>query len=227
VPRVNSAIFGVKGQFPLSGSRDHMRGTFPALSVFHLVLNCKSSPSDFATRVFGPIVDPCLESGVISDFARLDSLDPSLNVTASRWSHRARREVVGSAQFEPDRDGNFHRGRVNSTDASVVTQYSVVTQSLAKECRIMDETLRQLYVRYVAALQFYNARLEQRPGRSALTLHVLSKEEFPAWWAAISLERELQERWLERFDDPAAALTRTQQRITEELHRIPIRRPAA
>ena len=104
---------------------------------------------------------------------------------------------------------------------------ALTTLDLAKECLIMDETLRELHRRYVAALQFYNSRPEERPGRSAPKLQVLCEEEFPAWWAVISAEEALQKRWLERFADPAAALLRARQRITEELHRIPIGRAAA
>lgn len=91
----------------------------------------------------------------------------------------------------------------------------------------MDEMLRDLYGRYVKALDFYNSRLQDRWGPSVTILRVLPEEEFAGWWASTSLESELQQRWLERFDDPAAALARDQERITGELRRIPIQCRAA
>lgn len=91
----------------------------------------------------------------------------------------------------------------------------------------MEETLRDLYNRYVAAIHYYNSLPEDRPGRSVVALKLLSEAEFPRWWEMISQYREIQARWLERFADPAAALIHEQQRISAELAGIQRRRAAA
>jgi len=95
----------------------------------------------------------------------------------------------------------------------------------------MDQELRDLYTRYVQAANFFNAQVDRKYSaedvRNLFRMNVLSERDFPRWWAEVSRDRELQTRWLERFEDPAGTFARTCQRINEELDRIPIRRVAA
>jgi hypothetical protein len=95
----------------------------------------------------------------------------------------------------------------------------------------MDQTLDDLYGRFLNAVQFFNSRCEQShatdAARAAFRLRILSAEEFTLWWAKVSEDEELQLRWLERFEDPEGSLTRACERISRELNQIPIRRAAA
>ena len=95
----------------------------------------------------------------------------------------------------------------------------------------MDHTLRELYPRYLRAVEFFNAQIERKYAseetRAIFRQQALSEEVFPSWWMDASKDLDLKRRWLERFEDPAGYFARTCQRISEELNRIPIQTAAA
>ena len=95
----------------------------------------------------------------------------------------------------------------------------------------MDQTMCDLYDKYLVAIHYFNSSLERKEMaealRSTFRLKFLSKEEFPAWWTRISADKELQSRWLDRFTDPAMSEPRSIERITSELNQIRIRGVAA
>lgn len=95
----------------------------------------------------------------------------------------------------------------------------------------MDQTHSTLYEQYLRAAEFFNAQVERKypagETRDLFLMIVRSEQEFLRWWSEVSKDKELQSRWLERFEDPAGSHARNCRRITEELDRIPIRRIAA
>ena len=63
--------------------------------------------------------------------------------------------------------------------------------------------------------------------RTLFRMKVLSEQKFPQWWADVSKDQELRDRWLERFEDPEGSFKRNCERIKSALDQIPIRRVAA
>ncbi len=95
----------------------------------------------------------------------------------------------------------------------------------------MQTDVGDLYPLYLRAVEFFNTRIEQRYDcertRAVLRLRVLSEAEFPAWWASVNEDKELQSRWLARLEDPEGSLDRACRRISATLNRISNRRGAA
>lgn len=95
----------------------------------------------------------------------------------------------------------------------------------------MDDSLRDLYARYLHAVEFFNSQIERKYAseetRSVFRQLPVSEAAFPDWWNTVSVDPELKFRWLERFKDPAGYFAQACQRISAELDRIPIRKAAA
>ena len=95
----------------------------------------------------------------------------------------------------------------------------------------MEQALPDLYDRYLKAVVFFNSQVDRKydveSSRAVFRIEPLSQEDFPLWWENISHDSELKSRWLERFEDPAAAFARSCQRITMKLTQIPIQQVAA
>lgn len=95
----------------------------------------------------------------------------------------------------------------------------------------MEWSPEELYARYVAALEFFNAQAERRHAddgvRRLLRLPIRSRGDFSGWWTRVCRDVELKRRWLERFQDPPAAFDRAKQEFSLRLRQIAVRRTAA